>query len=149
MFTKEYFAHFLWGIGSEETYVAGFASRIVPWKPQSIQHRVGRVLSFSSVIGIGTPPTPRPQVIVPTPLVLGRGAHSLAREGVGEPQFSLAEHSTQNNSRRYQTKTQRNSRRYCTWHSQHILLFAANTILFCFSRGKIINGNSSYKMAAH
>ncbi len=34
-----------------------------------------------------------------------------------------------------------------TRHSQHILLLAANTILFCFTRGKIIS--SSYKMAAH
>jgi hypothetical protein len=45
-------------------------------------HRVGRVLSFSLVVGIGTPPTPHPP-----PLVPGVGAHSLAREGVGESQF--------------------------------------------------------------
>jgi hypothetical protein len=30
---------------------------------------------------------------------------------------------------------------------QHILLLAANTILFCFTSGKI--NNSSCKMAAH
>ncbi len=42
-----------------------------------LYHRVGRVLSFSPVVGIGTPPTPHP----------GGGAHSLAREGVGESQF--------------------------------------------------------------
>jgi hypothetical protein len=49
-------------------------------------HRVGRVLSFSPVVGIGTPPTPHPQASVPPP-VLGGGAHSLAREGLGVSQF--------------------------------------------------------------
>jgi hypothetical protein len=34
-----------------------------------------------------------------------------------------------------------------TRNSQHLLLFAANTILFCFTSGKI--NNYSYKMAAH
>jgi hypothetical protein len=42
------------------------------------------VLSFSQAVGIGTPPTPHPQASVP---VLGGGAHSLAREGLGESQF--------------------------------------------------------------
>jgi hypothetical protein len=52
------------------------------------EHRVGRVLSFSQVVRIGTPPTPNPQVSVPPPLpVLGGGAHSLAREGLGKSQF--------------------------------------------------------------
>ncbi len=37
---------------------------------------------------------------------------------------------------------QKNSRRYK--NSQHLLLFAANTILFCFTSGKI--NNYSYKM---
>ena len=32
-------------------------------------------------------------------------------------------------------------------HLQHLLLFAANTIIFCFTSGKI--NNCSYKMAAH
>ncbi len=40
------------------------------------------VLSFSPVVGFGTPPTPNPQASVPPPpLVLGGGAHSLAKEG--------------------------------------------------------------------
>jgi hypothetical protein len=51
-------------------------------------HRVGRVLSFFSVVGMGTLPTPHPQASVPPPPpVLGGGAHSLAREGLGESQF--------------------------------------------------------------
>jgi hypothetical protein len=43
------------------------------------------VLSFSPVVSIGTPPTPNPQASVPAPppLVLGVGAHSLVRLGVG------------------------------------------------------------------
>jgi hypothetical protein len=48
----------------------------------TLLHGVGRVLSFSPVVGIGTPPTPHP--LAPPPLVSGGGAHSLAREGVGE-----------------------------------------------------------------
>ncbi len=52
--------------------------------PQSI----GRVLSFSPVVGIGTPPTPHPKASVSPPLWFrGGGAHSLAREGVGESEF--------------------------------------------------------------
>jgi hypothetical protein len=50
-------------------------------------HRVGRGLSFSSVVGIGAPPTPQPQASVPPPPhpgSVGR-AHSLAREGVPIP----------------------------------------------------------------
>jgi hypothetical protein len=34
-----------------------------------------------------------------------------------------------------------------TRNSQHLLLFAANTILLCFGSGNI--NNYSYKMAAH
>jgi hypothetical protein len=34
-----------------------------------------------------------------------------------------------------------------TRNSQHLLLFAANTILLCFTSGKI--NNYSFKMAAH
>jgi hypothetical protein len=52
----------------------------------SLNHRVGRVLSFSRVVGIGTPPTSSEGECAP-PLVPGGGAHSLAREGVGESQF--------------------------------------------------------------
>ncbi len=56
-------------------------------------HSVGRVLSFSPVVGIGTPPTPYPQASVPPPLPPppgsgGRGttlAHSLARGGWESP----------------------------------------------------------------
>jgi hypothetical protein len=48
-------------------------------------HRVGRVLNFSPVVGIGTPPPPHPQASVPqpTPMVLGGEAHSLGRGGWG------------------------------------------------------------------
>ncbi len=54
----------------------------------SWDHRVGRVQSFSPVVGIGTPPTPHPQVCVPPPPGSGgEGAHSLAREGGRESQF--------------------------------------------------------------
>ncbi len=53
---------------------------------EGCRHRVGRVLSFSQVVGIGTPPTPHPQASVP-PFGSGGGASSLAKEGVGESQF--------------------------------------------------------------
>jgi hypothetical protein len=51
------------------------------------RHRVGRVLSFFPVAGIGTPPTPHPPASVPPPPppVLGAGAHWLAREGWESP----------------------------------------------------------------
>ncbi len=50
------------------------------------QHRVGRVLSFSPVVGVGTPPPPHPQASVsPPPLVPGGGAHSLAIERLESP----------------------------------------------------------------
>jgi hypothetical protein len=52
-----------------------------------LSHRVGRVLSFSPVVGIGTPPTPHPQASVSPPLVLGEEARLPAREGAGESQF--------------------------------------------------------------
>ncbi len=45
-------------------------------------HRVGRLLSFSPLVGIGTPPTPHPRASVPPPLWpfgSGGGSHSLAR----------------------------------------------------------------------
>ncbi len=44
-----------------------------------------RVLSFSTVVGIGTPPTPHPRASVLPPFGSGGGAHSMAREGVGLP----------------------------------------------------------------
>jgi hypothetical protein len=44
------------------------------------------MLSFSPVVGIGTPPTPHPQASMPLPpLVLEGGAHSLAIEGWESP----------------------------------------------------------------
>jgi hypothetical protein len=50
-------------------------------------HRAGRVLSFfGSRLGLSHPLTRR-RVCPPPPLVPGGGAHSLAREGVGESQF--------------------------------------------------------------
>ncbi len=52
-------------------------ARFKPGRISYPQNRIGSVLRFSPVVGIGTPPTPHPQ----------GGAHSLAREGVGESQF--------------------------------------------------------------
>jgi hypothetical protein len=53
-------------------------------KPQSRQS----AKLFVGVVGIGTPPTPHPQAcVLAPPLVTGGGAHSLARDGVGESQF--------------------------------------------------------------
>ncbi len=50
-------------------------------------HRGGRVLSFSPVVGFGTPPTPHPQATMPPPLASeGRGTLG-GDEGVGESQF--------------------------------------------------------------
>jgi hypothetical protein len=51
-------------------------------------HRAGRV-AFSSVIGIGTPPPPHSQASVPPPPFGsgGGGPYSLAREGLGGPNF--------------------------------------------------------------
>jgi hypothetical protein len=53
-------------------------------------HRVGRVLSFCSSRrnwDSTTPPSPAGECALPLPLLPGGGAHSLAREGVGESQF--------------------------------------------------------------
>jgi hypothetical protein len=51
-------------------------------------HRVGRVLSFFSSRRNWDSPTPHPQASVPPHRLVPRGgAHSLAREGVGESQF--------------------------------------------------------------
>ncbi len=45
------------------------------------------MLSFTPVVGIGTPPTPHPQASVSPPYVPGGAAHSLARKGLGESRF--------------------------------------------------------------
>ncbi len=45
-------------------------------------HRVGRVLAFSPVVGIGTPPTPSQQASAPSPLGSG-GRGTLAGERGG------------------------------------------------------------------
>jgi hypothetical protein len=45
----------------------------------SVHHRVGRVLSFSQVVGIGTPPIPHPQARVPPSRFWGEG-HTRWRE---------------------------------------------------------------------
>jgi hypothetical protein len=53
-------------------------------------HKVGRVLSFSPVVGIGTPPTPHPQASVPAsppPRFRGEGHTCWRERGVGESQF--------------------------------------------------------------
>jgi hypothetical protein len=53
-----------------------------PVRREGWLHRVGRVLSFSQVVGIGTPPTPHPQASMALPGSEGRG--TLAGErGVG------------------------------------------------------------------
>ncbi len=46
-------------------------------------HRVGRVLSFSPVVGIGTTPTPRPQASVPPPPCSGGRGTLDGERGVG------------------------------------------------------------------
>jgi hypothetical protein len=62
-----------------------------------LHHRVGRVLSFFSSRRNWDSPTPHPQASVPCvpplapPLVPGGGAHSLARERVGESMFRLGD----------------------------------------------------------
>jgi hypothetical protein len=49
-------------------------------------HRVGRVLSVSPVVGIGTPPPLEPQASVPPhPLVRGGGHTRLRLKGWGSP----------------------------------------------------------------
>jgi hypothetical protein len=52
----------------------------------NVQHRVGRVLSFFSSRRNWDSPDPSTAGEC-APLVLGGGAHSLAREGLGESQF--------------------------------------------------------------
>jgi hypothetical protein len=47
------------------------------------RHRVGRVLSFSPVVGIGTPPTPHSQASAPPPLFGSGGRATLAGERGG------------------------------------------------------------------
>jgi hypothetical protein len=65
-----------------------YSSRLVPLTldlgmvPYAVEHRVGRVLSFSPVVGIGTPPTPHPQASVPSPFGSG-GRGTLAGERRG------------------------------------------------------------------
>jgi hypothetical protein len=60
----------------------------VSYKQFDLHTEYAECSAFSPVVGIGPPPTPRPQASVPPlPPVLGGGAHSLAREGLGEPQF--------------------------------------------------------------
>ncbi len=51
-------------------------SKLSSWKHAA--HRVGRVLSFSPVVGIGTPPSPHPQARIP-PTLWFRG-HTLWRD---------------------------------------------------------------------
>jgi hypothetical protein len=71
------------------TLLAGYPVLMASSLLEGYRHRLGRVLSFSQVVGIGTPPTSHPQASVPPPppSVRGGGAHSQAREGFGESQF--------------------------------------------------------------
>ncbi len=55
-------------------------------------HRVGRVLSFSPVVGIGTPPTPNPQESVPPPLWFWGEGNTCWRERGWESPNSDEEH---------------------------------------------------------
>jgi hypothetical protein len=56
-------------------------------------HRVDRMLSFSPIVGIGTPLPPHPrETVFPHPLLWlggggGGGTHTLAGEGLGGVQF--------------------------------------------------------------
>ncbi len=50
-----------------------------------VQHRVGRVISFSPVVGIGTPPTPNRQAVPP---LLSGGRAILAGERGWESPYS-------------------------------------------------------------
>ncbi len=50
-------------------------------------HRVGRVISFSPVVGIGTPPTPHPQASVPPTHGTGGRGTLAGDKGVGESHF--------------------------------------------------------------
>ncbi len=50
---------------------------------QGKKNRVGRVLSFSKVVGVGTPPTPHPQVSGAPPLTGYMGRGTLAGERGG------------------------------------------------------------------
>ncbi len=57
-----------------------------------LDYRVGRVLSLFSSRGNWDSPNPSPAgKCAPLPPVLGGGAHSLAREGLGESQFRRGE----------------------------------------------------------
>jgi hypothetical protein len=68
---------------------AGLPNKIWNKSAHHISHRVGRVLSFFSSRRNGDYPNPSPAAeCTPPPFpVLGRGAHSLAREGLGESKF--------------------------------------------------------------
>ncbi len=60
------------------------------WILYSWHHRVGRVQSFFSVVGIGTPPKPHPQGSVfplPPPGSRGEGHTRWRERGLGEYQF--------------------------------------------------------------
>jgi hypothetical protein len=51
------------------------------WAFIELGQRVGRMLSFSPVVGIGTPPTPQPQAIVPpSPSLVPEEGHTCWRE---------------------------------------------------------------------
>jgi hypothetical protein len=56
------------------------APRHYYWRTDGFTHRVGRVLSFSPIVGIGTPPTPQPQAIMPPFRVEGH-THSQFQRG--------------------------------------------------------------------
>jgi hypothetical protein len=100
--------------------------RTVVWWVKTLNlhlgHRVGRVLSFSPVVGIRTPPTPHPQASGQAPLVLGGGAHSLAREGVGESQLRRGDIRLQGDRRSYSYCVGISSEKDPDW--QDLLYFA-------------------------
>jgi hypothetical protein len=50
---------------------------------KGLLHRIGKVLSFSPVVGIGTPPTPNSPASVPSPKTRGWGGKLACGWGVG------------------------------------------------------------------
>ncbi len=60
---------------------------LVTTVPYASFHRVGRVLSFSPVVGIGTPPTPQPRASAPPPFGSGGRVTLAGERGGGESQF--------------------------------------------------------------
>jgi hypothetical protein len=83
-------------------------------------HRVGRVLSFSPVVGIGIPPTTHPQASVPPHPLVPREGQTRWRERGWE-------------SGRVPVPT----RGHTLWHSLYICTFGKSMFIFCTTSPKI------------